>query len=280
MTTLNKELFAKDPTQTKIPNDGVAKVVRPETEHQWEVLEWELKSFVCEGEYERGLERILGSFLTNLSQSQQPAVWVSGFYGSGKSHLCRVLEYLWRDVKLPSGETARSLVHLPSEIDAHFRELSIAGKRLGGLWSAAGTLGAGRSQAVRLAFLSVLFDSGRTAAAVPAGSLHALGSGERLPRRGRRGRRGGWEALRRRDPQPLRLPDHREGAPRSGSDTWRLGQGRTAPAPEPVPGPHGGHHRRRDVRIDGGRASPEVEQGRPLSADACRAGRDAAVHGR
>jgi hypothetical protein len=157
--TKNKDLFVKDPTKTKIPNDGVAKVVRPETDHQWEVLEWELRSFVCEGEYERGLERILDSFLANLGQSQQPAVWVSGFYGSGKSHLCRVLEYLWRDVELPSGESARSVVHLPSDIEAHFRELSTAGRRLGGLWSAAGTLGSGKAQAVRLAFLSVLFDS-------------------------------------------------------------------------------------------------------------------------
>lgn len=159
MTTKNKELFYRDPTETKIPNDGVAKVARPETEQQWRVLEWELKSFVCEGEYERGLERILNSFLINLGQNQQPAAWVSGFYGSGKSHLCRVLEYLWLDVELPSGETARSLVSLPMEIEAHLRELSTAGRRLGGLWSAAGTLGAGRSQAVRLAFLSVIFES-------------------------------------------------------------------------------------------------------------------------
>ena len=42
---------------------------------------------------------------------------------------------------------------------AHLTELSNAGKRLGGLWSAAGTLAAGRSDAVRLAFLSVLFES-------------------------------------------------------------------------------------------------------------------------
>lgn len=159
MTITNRDLFYRDPTGTKIPNDGVAKVVRPESAQQWEVLEWELKSFVCEGEYARGLERILGSFLTNLSQSQQPAVWVSGFYGSGKSHLARVLEYLWRDPKLPSGESARSLVSLPDDVNDHLTELSTEGKRLGGLWSAAGTLASGKSDAVRLAFLSVLFES-------------------------------------------------------------------------------------------------------------------------
>ena len=159
MTVTNRELFHRDPRATKIPNDGVAKVVRPETEQQWDVLKWELKSFVCEGEYERGLERILNSYLTNLSQSQQPAVWVSGFYGSGKSHLVRVLEHLWRDENMPEGGSARALVTLPDEISDHLTELSTAGKRLGGLWSAAGTLSSGKSDAVRLAFLSVLFES-------------------------------------------------------------------------------------------------------------------------
>jgi hypothetical protein len=159
MMTTNRELFYQDPTQTKIPNDGFAQVVRPETPQQWDVLSWELRNFVCDGEYARGLERILDSFLTNLSQAQQPAVWVSGFYGSGKSHLVRVLEYLWRDTKLPGGETARSLVSLPDEVRDHLTELTSAGKRLGGLWSASGTLGSGKSEAVRLAFLSVLFGS-------------------------------------------------------------------------------------------------------------------------
>ena len=159
MTITNRELFYRDPRATKIPNDGVAKVVRPETEQQWDVLKWELKSFVCEGEYERGLERIFNSFLTNLNQSQQPAVWVSGFYGSGKSHLVRVLEHLWRDEEMPEGGNARALVSVPEEISDHLKELSTAGKRLGGLWSAAGTLSSGKSDAVRLAFLSVLFES-------------------------------------------------------------------------------------------------------------------------
>ena len=38
MTITNRDVFYRDPTETKIPNDGVAKVVRPETDQQWEVL--------------------------------------------------------------------------------------------------------------------------------------------------------------------------------------------------------------------------------------------------
>ncbi len=159
MTLTNRDVFAIDPTKRDIPNLGVAKVKNPEDEGDWATLEWELRSFVCEGEYARGLERILDQFLSHLGQAEQPAVWVSGFYGSGKSHLMRVLEYLWRDFQLPSGNSARSLTTLPSEIEAHIKELSAAGKRAGGLWSAAGTLGSGASGSVRLAFLGVVFDA-------------------------------------------------------------------------------------------------------------------------
>ena len=185
MTLTNRELFYRDPTDTKIPNDGVAKVVRPETDQQWDVLRWELRSFVCDGEYARGLERILDSFLTNLSQAQQPAVWVSGFYGSGKSHLVRVLEYLWRDIGAAGRRDApASLVTLPDDVRDHLTELSTAGKRLGGLWSAAGTLGV-RARATPSASLPVgALRERRPARAVPARPLHDLGTGERLPRRG------------------------------------------------------------------------------------------------
>ena len=75
--TLNREVFFSDPTDTTIPNDGVAKVGVPETAEQWEVLRYELQSFVCEGEYERGLDRILSTFLSNLGKPTQPAVWVN-----------------------------------------------------------------------------------------------------------------------------------------------------------------------------------------------------------
>jgi hypothetical protein len=156
MTLTNRSVFLRDPSASKIPNDGVAKVVRPSDEKQWEVLRWELKSFVCDGQYKKGLERILDSFLRNLDSEQQPAVWVSGFYGSGKSHLVRVLEHLWRDDELPNGDRPRDLVELPTAINDQLIDLSNAAKRGAGVWSAAGTLGV---DDVRLAFLQLLFAS-------------------------------------------------------------------------------------------------------------------------
>jgi hypothetical protein len=155
----NRMLFTKDPLTTTIPNDGVAKVTEPQSAQEWDVLRYELTSFVCGGEYRSGMDRILSTYLAHLGENTQPAVWVSGFYGSGKSHMVRTLEYLWQDVEFPNGARARGLASLPDEIAAHFQELSIAGRREGGLWSAAGTLGAGAGDSVRLALLAILFRS-------------------------------------------------------------------------------------------------------------------------
>lgn len=152
--TPNKELFVEDPTAKNIPNLGVTKVGEPEDAAGWDVLRYELKSFVCEGSYEQGLDRILTSFLAQAGGAQT-AAWVSGFYGSGKSHLVRVLEHMWRDRELPDGSSSRGLVRVPQRIEDSLRELSTLGQRNGGLWSAAGTLDAGAGS-VRLAFLGIV----------------------------------------------------------------------------------------------------------------------------
>jgi hypothetical protein len=157
VVTLNRQVFAKDPTGFSIPNDGVARVGIPANEQEWQTLRWELESFVCEGEYRVGLERILATYLARLDQPRQPAVWVSGFYGSGKSHLVRVLDALWRDLGFPDGASARGLVQLPSDISDHLAELSTAARREGGVWSAAGTLSTGIGASVRLAILRFVF---------------------------------------------------------------------------------------------------------------------------
>ena len=139
--TINNELFTRRPLDFEIPNDGVTNVDRPDDSNQWRVLEYELTSFVSEGEYEHGLERILDSYIRHRSSTTQPAVWVSGFYGSGKSHLVRVLQHLWADTALPNGASARGLVNLPQVIKDQLVELSTIGKRDGvPPWSAAGAL--------------------------------------------------------------------------------------------------------------------------------------------
>lgn len=139
--TINNELFTRRPLDFEIPNDGVTNVDRPDDTNQWRVLDYELTSFVCEGEYEQGLQRILDSYIRHRGGTTQPAVWVSGFYGSGKSHLVRVLQHLWADTEFPNGASARGLANLPQGIRDQLRELTTIGKRDGfAPWSAAGAL--------------------------------------------------------------------------------------------------------------------------------------------
>ena len=148
------------PPSGDIPNLGVAKVRNPEDEGDWATLEWELRSFVCEGEYERGLERILDQFLSHLEPGR-----AAGGLGQRLLRQRQVppdarprvpLARLRAAVRGRRRATSRTL---PADIEAHLAELSAAGKREGGLWSAAGTLGSGASGSVRLAFLEVVFDA-------------------------------------------------------------------------------------------------------------------------
>ncbi len=156
---LNHDIYQKDPGTHKLVNEGVASVNDETTSQALSVLRYELETFVCDGQYEKGMSHILDTYLKNIDQAQQPAVWVSGFYGSGKSHLVKMLRALWVDSGFADGATARGIAHLPQEIKDHFKELSIQGKRHGGLHSASGTLGAGASGSVRLALLRIIFKS-------------------------------------------------------------------------------------------------------------------------
>jgi hypothetical protein len=154
---INRELYFRDPTTLELLNNGVSKVSEiGHDEGQIKTLRFELQNFVCDGEYARGMERILKAYLGGLGKTEQNAVWVSGFFGSGKSHLVKVLRYLWEDYRFTDGATARSLVTLPAEITDLLTELSNRSKPLGGLRAAAGTLGAGSMDNVRLAFIQLV----------------------------------------------------------------------------------------------------------------------------
>jgi len=156
---INREIYQKDPATQKLVNEGVASVNDEKTKQAMAVLRYELETFVCNGQYKKGIEDILETYLKNIGQAQQPAAWVSGFYGSGKSHLVKMLRALWMDTTFDDGATARGIADLPLPIPDLLKELSIQSKRHGGLHAASGTLGASASGSVRLALLRIIFKS-------------------------------------------------------------------------------------------------------------------------
>ncbi len=156
---INREIYQKDPATWKLVNEGVSNVNDEMTSQALAVLRYELETFVCEGQYEKGMAHILETYLKNIDQAQQPAVWVSGFYGSGKSHFVKMLRALWVDTVFEDGATARGIANLPVNINDLLKELSTQSKRHGGLHAVSGTLGAGAKDSVRLSLLRIIFKS-------------------------------------------------------------------------------------------------------------------------
>ncbi len=155
----NRDIYQKDPATHKLVNEGVASVNDEQTNEALAVLRYELETFVCDGQYEKGLAHILETYLKNVDEAQQPGVWVSGFYGSGKSHLVKMLRALWVNSVFADGSTARGIANLPQNIKDLLRELDTQAKRHGGLHAVSGTLGSEASGSVRLALLGIIFRS-------------------------------------------------------------------------------------------------------------------------
>ncbi|MGD9659783.1 MAG: BREX system P-loop protein BrxC [Porticoccaceae bacterium] len=157
---LNREIYQLDPQQNRLENNGVAEVKDDQSAQALKTLRYELQTFVCDGEYQAGLDKILSAYLRNLGgQHEQPGVWISGFFGSGKSHLAKMLRALWTNQPFSDGVSARDIADLPQEIKDHLKELSIVSNRHGGLHAASGTLGSGANNNVRLALLNIIFKS-------------------------------------------------------------------------------------------------------------------------
>ena len=154
----NKELFTLNPEQVNLKNEGVAKIRAINESEDLSIVEYELKTFVCEGEYHEGLKKILEFYLQNYSSTEQPAFWVSGFYGSGKSHLVKMASYLWNDFEFPNGKTARSIKPLPQDVKDLFVEIDRKQKVQGKL-SIAGTLRDFPSKDIRYSFLQIFLNS-------------------------------------------------------------------------------------------------------------------------
>ncbi|MEW6071033.1 MAG: BREX system P-loop protein BrxC [Planctomycetota bacterium] len=155
------EILDRDPRRSALVNNGQARITTSKDERALQELRAELETFVCDGQYGAAIERILASYLRQLDRPRQDSAWVSGFFGSGKSHLLKMLGHLWVDTAFEDGSTARALVRgLPDEIGAHLRELDVRVARSGKpAFAAAGALPSGSHDLVRLTVLSVVLRS-------------------------------------------------------------------------------------------------------------------------
>ena len=154
----NKELFTLNPEQVNLKNEGVAKIRTINEKEDLAIVEYELRTFVCEGEYHDGLKKMLEFYLQNYDSSEQPAFWVSGFYGSGKSHLVKMASYLWSNFEFPGGKKARDIKPLPQDIKDLFVEIDRK-QNVQGKLSIAGTLRDFPSKDIRYSFLQIFLNS-------------------------------------------------------------------------------------------------------------------------
>ncbi len=155
----NRDVFDKDIDAFSLENQGVAKVDEALDEQQMQTLRFELETFVCKGHYEEGLHRILESFADTLRKKHEsPPAWVSGFFGSGKSHLVKMARALWTNEAFADGRTPRDIARLPASVADALKELdTLARQRKTILRAASGTLSQGEGDSIRKAVLSIVF---------------------------------------------------------------------------------------------------------------------------
>lgn len=85
-----KQLFKK-PIEREI--EGVIKIGQGNTDHTFQ----ELDEYVITDEIEQHLATFFAAYDHSLAQpTDQIGVWISGFFGSGKSHFLKILSYLLR----------------------------------------------------------------------------------------------------------------------------------------------------------------------------------------
>lgn len=163
---LNRDTLSRDPATYTLADGGVAKVAFPPEVGDLATLREQLDTFVCEGAYADALRRIVESFTAVAGgRADTPAVWISGFYGSGKSLLAAMLGGLWTNIEFSDGARAEGLVHaIPDDVKASLKELRTNAARLGvPLVCGGATLGSGADDPVK-ATLGVIF----RAAGLPA----------------------------------------------------------------------------------------------------------------
>lgn len=109
------ELFERDIHRSI---NGVVKADQSDDANVWQ----ELEEYVVTRELDRHLRRFFETYLSALddpaSASGNVGIWVSGFFGSGKSHFIKILSYLLANREVTqNGETQRALEFFRNKID-------------------------------------------------------------------------------------------------------------------------------------------------------------------
>lgn len=109
MTLLIKDLFTKAVNR---PINGVIKADQDDAASVWQ----ELDEYVVTRELDIHFRRFFGAFLDALDHAGDPhilgliGVWISGFFGSGKSHFLKILSYLLENREISyQGQTRRAI---------------------------------------------------------------------------------------------------------------------------------------------------------------------------
>src|SRR5207247_7223002 len=93
---LIKNLFERDIFR---PINGVVKADQLDDTSVWQ----ELDEFVITRELDQHVRKFIAWYLDAVDQGKKPdptgkmGIWISGFFGSGKSHFLKVLSYLLRN---------------------------------------------------------------------------------------------------------------------------------------------------------------------------------------
>ena len=93
MTLLIKDLFTKPVDR---PINGVIKADQDDPASVWQ----ELDEYVVTKELDIHFRQFFGRYLDAIDNASDPqvagkvGVWISGFFGSGKSHFLKILSYL------------------------------------------------------------------------------------------------------------------------------------------------------------------------------------------
>ena len=85
------EALDRDPRTARLASGGQARIAGKTDEPAMKELQAEIETFVCDGQFGDALQRILDRYLASLGTPKQESAWVSGFFGSGKSHLLKML---------------------------------------------------------------------------------------------------------------------------------------------------------------------------------------------